>query len=319
MADRLPSFLPQSLLTRIAALVLVALAATAGLTYAAGSQLASAPAVPTGATALPAPVIVPDVRNQAFVFAKGSLEESGFAWQVTGSVHGYSSNVVIAQSPAPGTPLVNNGAPRITLTLKRSSYPQIGEPADASPYDATAPQPADLAGHPLGPAAPAAAKPQTVLPKAATPAKAKTTKPTTKPTTAAAPAPTTKATPPATAAPAVAAKTAPAAKWPQKRPVAFTVPGARTEPLDEMPLPDRAKTLATWLSAHPTKTSAAAKYWLYQNEWIVTGAKLGWWRGAEALKTLVAVDRRAQDLWGIGAKSAAVAAQALSDVQARAK
>jgi hypothetical protein len=86
-----------------------------------------------------------------------------------------------------------------------------------------------------------------------------------------------------------------------------------------MPLPDRAKMLATWLTAHPTQTSASAKYWLYQNDWIVAGAKFGWWRGAEALKTLVAVDRRAQDLWGIGAKSAVVAAQALSDVQARAK
>src|SRR4051812_45774508 len=40
MADRLPSFLP-----RVAALVLVALGATAGLTYAAGSQLPSSPAV----------------------------------------------------------------------------------------------------------------------------------------------------------------------------------------------------------------------------------------------------------------------------------
>src|SRR5438067_1006574 len=82
---------------------------------------------------------------------------------------------------------------------------------------------------------------------------------------------------------------------------AFTVPGGRTEPLDEMPLPDRALALKRWLEAHHTKTSRNVSYWLYQNAWIVTGAKLGWWRGAQALGTLVTVDRRAQQLWGIGA------------------
>ncbi len=287
---------------RLAALVLVALAATAGLTYAAGGQLPSSPAVPTASATPVPPVVVPDVRNQAFVFAKGTLEEAGFAWQVTGSVRGYSANVVVAQSPAPGTRLVDSGEPRITLTLKRGPYPQTGEPADTAPYDATAPQPADLAGNPIGPAAPAVAQPKvkTTLPKVETPAKT---------TSVAAPA----------ATPAKAAKPAKSAALPQKRPVAFVVPGARKEPLDEVPLPDRAKALATWLDAHPAKSPASAKYWLYQNEWIVTGAKLGWWRGAEALKTLVAVDRRAQALWGIGAKSAGVAEQALSDVQARTK
>ena len=301
MADRLPSFLP-----RVAALVLVALAATAGLTYAAGGQLPSSPAVPAASATPVPPVVVPDVRNEAFVFAKGTLEEAGFAWQVVGSVRGYSANVVIAQSPAPGTHLVDSGEPRITLTLKRASYPQTGEPADTAPYDATEPQPADLAGNPIGPAAPALAQPKVAaLPKVTTPATTKTT---------------------AVAAPAVPApkvakapKTAKAAALPQQRPVAFVVPGARKEPLDELPLPDRAKALATWLDAHPAKTHASAKYWLYQNEWIVTGAKLGWWRGAEALKTLAAVDRRAQALWGIGAKSAGVAERALGDVQARTK
>lgn len=316
MADKLPSFLP-----RLAVLVLAALGATAGLTYAAGSQLPAAPAVPTVTTPPAAPVLVPDVRNQAFVFAKGALEEAGLAWQVSGSVRGYASNVVVSQSPAAGTRLVDAGAPRITLTLKRGAYPQTGEPADASPYDATAPQPADLAGNPIGPAAPATSKQQqTVLPKAApkapkTATPAATTPATTTPA-ATTPATTTPAATPATV-PATASKDA--AKWPQSRPVAFVVPGASKEPLDEMPLPDRAKALAKWLDAHPTKNAAAAKHWLYQNEWIVTGAKLGWWRGAEALKTLIAVDRRAQSLWGIGAKSAGVAEQALSDVQARSK
>ena len=305
MADRLPTFLP-----RLAVLVLAALGATAGLTYAAGSQLAAAPAVPTVTTPPAPPVIVPDVRNQAFVFAKGALEEAGFAWQVTGSVHGYSSNIVVSQSPAAGTALVDAGAPRITLTLKRGPYAETGEPADVSPYDATAPQPADLAGNPLGPAAPATPKRQTVLPTAAKPRTAPTVT-----TTQPAPA----ATAPTTTTPAPAAAPKAAAKWPQNRPAAFSVPGARPEPLDEMPLPDRAKALGKWLDAHQTKTPAAAKYWLYQNEWILTGAKLGWWRGSEALKTLVTVDDHTQTLWGIGAKSAAAARTALAEIAVKSK
>jgi hypothetical protein len=75
----------------------------------------------------------------------------------------------------------------------------------------------------------------------------------------------------------------------------------------------------TWLDTHQTKSPAAAKYWLYQNEWIVTGATMGWWHGAEALQTLVTVDRHAQSLWGIGAKSASAAQQALDEVRAKAK
>lgn len=86
-----------------------------------------------------------------------------------------------------------------------------------------------------------------------------------------------------------------------------------------MPLPDRAALLSAWLQFHKTKSAANAKYWLYQNEWIVTGALMGWWRGAEALQTLIAVDHHAQAIWGIGAKSAAVAQQALDEVRAKAK
>jgi PASTA domain-containing protein len=293
----MPSFLPHPLVTRLAILVLVALGATAGLTYAAGSQLASPPAAQAVSTAPPAPVVVPDVRNQAFVFAKGALEEAGFAWRVSGSVQGYAANVVVSQSPAAGTRVVPTGAPLVTLILKRNgSYPESGEAEDASPYAATAVEPTDLAGNPIGPAAPARK-------------------------TAGAPAPASEPTAtPATATPAARTpKASPTATWPQHRPVAFAVPGGAKEPLDEMPLPDRATALGAWLDAHPAKTAAAAQHWLYQNEWIVTGAKLGWWRGAEALKTLIAVDRRAQSRWGIGAKSAGVAEQALAEVQARSK
>ena len=172
MARTLPTYLP-----RIAVLVLVALGATAGLTLAAGSAVPSAPAVPTVSTAPPPPLLVPDVRNQAFVFAKGTLADAGFAWRVAGSVRGYAANVVVSQSPAAGTHVIDTGAPLITLTLKRnSSYTQAGAPSDVSPYAGTAIQASDLAGNPIGPAAPAkpkktkaAATPAPATPAATTP------------------------------------------------------------------------------------------------------------------------------------------------------
>jgi hypothetical protein len=152
MAAGIASFLP-----RLAVLVLVALGATAGLTFAAGSDLATPPAVTTP-SGPPGPLVVPDVRHQAFVFAKGTLGDAGFAWRVVGPVHGYAPNVVVLQSPEPGTRVVDTGAPLVTLTLERNSgYAEGGEPADSSPYPATAVEPADLAGDPLGPAVPASA------------------------------------------------------------------------------------------------------------------------------------------------------------------
>jgi hypothetical protein len=133
------------------------------------------------------------------------------------------------------------------------------------------------------------------------------------------PAKTAKSATPATKpAGATTAKSTPAA-WPQTRPVAFVDPGAKKEPLDEMPLPDRARALGTWLNSHRTKSAKDAAYWFYQNEWVVAGAQMGWWHGADALQTLIAVDRRTQSLWGIGAKSASAAQQALVEVRAKAK
>jgi hypothetical protein len=298
MAERLRAHLPL-----LALVVLLGLAGTATLTYAAGRQLGSAPGTATVA-APTAPIVVPDVEGQAFVFAKGALEDAGFAWQVVGSVHGYAANTVVSQSPAAGTRVIDTGAPLITLTLKRNgSYGQTGEAQDAAPYAATALQPAALASG-VGPAHPATDATATTPTPAATTATTATT---------ATPAATPKVATPKAAKPA-AAKT-PA--WPQTRPVAFTVAGARAEPLDEMPLPNRALLLRRWLDAHPQKTSSNVSHWLYQNAWIVTGAKLGWWRGAEALATLVAVDQRAQTRWGIGSKSALNAQAALAFVKSR--
>jgi len=81
-------------------------------------------------------MVVPDVRNQMFVFASGMLEDGGFGWKVRGSVGGYPSNVVYAQSPKPGTHVLDTGQPTITLHLVRKGS-EAGEPQNRSPYGAS--------------------------------------------------------------------------------------------------------------------------------------------------------------------------------------
>jgi hypothetical protein len=272
-----------ALLVRIAAVAALALFATATIGFAASKKLdaTTAPA-PAVATPKPSKLVVPDVRGQAYVFAKGILEDAGFAWTVS-TKNGYSANTVVSQSPAPGTRVVDNGLPTVTLSLQRNAhYKEKGSAENASPFDGTTVR----------------------LPGAIAPASA---------TPPAAPADAA----PAAAAPAAAPKpTAPAA--PAAKPVRkpdFVVPGAPKEPQNELPLTDRARLLDKWLTKHPEKTAANANHWLYQHQWIVTGAKFGWWHGAEALKVLIATDRRVQAKWGIGARSEAAAREALAEVE----
>jgi hypothetical protein len=246
------------------------------------------PAATTATTpAAPRVIVVPDVRRQAYVFAKGSLGDAGFSWRVEGSVQGYPANTVLSQSPAAGTRLIDTGAPLVVLRLQRATGKQDGVPETASTVRATAVRLADLASAPAKPAA--------------TPKK------------------------PAKAATKVAAKVAapkprtPAKRTPQqKRPPAFVVAGARREPLNEIPLTVRARALLTWIDNKPRPSDANVKYWLYQHAWIVTGAEMGWWHGAAALKTLTAVDQRVWQLWGIGASSKATAEAALASVRTKA-
>jgi hypothetical protein len=322
-------------LPRIALVALLALAATAGITLAAGSvggtsspTTGSAPLVQKRAT-----LVVPDVRRQAFVFAKGALQDAGFAWRVVGGVRGYAANTVVSETPAPGTRVKDTGAPLVKLTLSRNSkYGQDGAPEDVSPYRATRVVVADALGAALAPLpAPTPAATTAAAPATTTAAPAATT--TAGTTTASYPehAPAAVAKHVASAKPAKAAKPAaparaatPAApakqhRYPQSRPAAFAAAGAPAEPLDEMPLPDRARLLGRWLAEHRQPTSANVRHWLYQNEWIVTGARFGWWRGAEALRLLIAVDRRTVAAWGIGAKSTAAAEQTLAAVEAKSR
>jgi hypothetical protein len=86
-----------------------------------------------------------------------------------------------------------------------------------------------------------------------------------------------------------------------------------------MPLPDRARLLSHWLDAHPKPTNANVRHWLYQHAWIVTGARFGWWRGAEALRILIGVDRQVESKWGVGRKSELTARAALAFVEAKSK
>jgi hypothetical protein len=286
---RLSAFLP-----RLVALTVIWLLATTALTYAAAKRMVTT-VKPTRAPVAPETrqvIVVPDVRRQAYTFAKGILADAGFAWKLRGGAQGFAANTVVSQSPLPGTRVVDTGAPTIVLQLKAGGR-QIGTPESASPFAGTPIQLAD---------APAASAARTRIPQAAVPA--------------------TKAKPQVVKNKVASQvkKTAVAprkATWPQHRPPAFAASGATPEPLSEMPLPTRAKALLDWLDTKPKPTNANVTHWLYQHQWIVTGARMGWWRGAEALQTLIEADRQVWALWGIGARSAELARRTLAEVQAR--
>ena len=307
MAARLAAVLPRFVL-----LTLGFLLATATLTFAASRTMVATPRAEK-APAEPAReiLVVPDVRGQAYVFAKGILEDGGFAWRVTGKVAGFAANSVADQLPVPGTRVVDTGAPTIVLQLRRNSeYAEEGTPENAAPFTGSSIELAD---------APKKAAPKKAAPKKATPAKkaapAKKPAPAKKSAPARKPAPAKKPGP--AKEPASAQQPTATVPKPAARPAAFAVSGAPPEPLDEISLPARARRLDTWLSAHRRPTTVNVREYLFQHAWIVTGAKFGWWRGEEALRLLVQVDRRAQRLWGIGAKNERVARSALRHVAAR--
>ncbi len=277
---------------RLAVLIVLLLFATTTLTLAATGSKSGAKARTVVSAAKPT-LVVPDVRHQAYVFAKGALEESGFAWRVEGPVRGYAVNTVVSQSPAPGAVVLDRGFPTIVLRLARTGgYGQQGAPENASPYAGTLAVPARAVV--VKPAAqPAAVKARTAAP-------APRAKPAAKPGAK------------QSAKPVV--KRAPAVRKPD-----FTVAGAPREPADELLLDVRAKRLAAWLENHRQPTSENVSHWLYQHSWLVAGARFGWSNGAEALRTLVEVDRRTQSLWQLGAQSERVARAALAEVEARAR
>jgi hypothetical protein len=298
VAARLTSLLP-----RVVALTAILVLGSATISFAAENTLLTPAPAPEPAPVAPPLVTVPDVRGQAYVFAKGTLEERGFAWTVTGSVRGYPANTVLSQTPAAGTRVIDTGLPTILLGLKQNSaYAQEGTPEDASPFKGTAIR--------LLRAKPKAA----AKPKPAAKPKAKPT-PSAKPKAAAKPKPVAKPKPAARPKP----KAKPKAKPATSRPAAFTTAGAPAEPQDELALPERARRLESWLRTHRKPTNANVRHWLYQHEWIVTGARFGWSHGAEALQILIRVDEQVQRRWDVGAKSEAAVRRALAAVRARSR
>jgi beta-lactam-binding protein with PASTA domain len=288
-----------SLLPRVFVIVVVALLATATITFAA--ETTGTPAVnPPAEVAAPHVLLVPDVRGQAYVFAKSTLEEAGLAWHVSGGAPGYAANTVSGQSPAPGSRVYDTGAPTISLTLRSNPrYPQSGSPERNSPF----------AGTPVKFVGVVAKTTHKAKPKAKAKPKVKhAAKPKTKPH-AAKPKPH-KPKP---------AQPKPKPQAPSARPAAFVVPGAKPEPADEIPLTQRAANLDRWLASHQTPTDDNVSYWLYQHAWVVTGAKLGWWHGAQALETLIAADQKVERLWGMGNRSEHVARAALAEVRSKSK
>jgi hypothetical protein len=268
-----------ALLPRLAALVIICLLATSTITFAAANKRLSkseADALPLAGG--PRTLIVPDIRGQAHVFAKGILEDGGFAWRVEGAVKGYAANLVAVQLPAPGTRVLDTGSPTMVIRLQRNpAYEERGLPENVSPYKGNR---LVLVG--------AKAKKDPAKPKA------EDKKPPKKQNEPAAPA-------------------APA----EPRKADFQVPGAPPEPTDEMPLPDRARLLQKRVAGQAQPSTSLVNYWLFQHSWLVTGAKFGWHDGAEALRILVRVDQSMQSRWGIGAKSAAVARAALAEVESK--
>jgi beta-lactam-binding protein with PASTA domain len=127
-------------LPRVTAVVAAALLVGATVSLAADKPMARKPAVHR--VAQRQVMVVPDVRHQMFVFASGMLEDSGFGWKVSGSVGGFPANVVVSQSPKPGTHVIDTGAPTITLQLVPGRGPQLGEPQNRSPYGASVIRPA---------------------------------------------------------------------------------------------------------------------------------------------------------------------------------
>ncbi len=224
-------------------------------------------------------VLVWVLATAAFTFAADQKNLIG---------HGYPSNRVLAQTPAAGTHVVDTGAPTIVVRLVKGQYTQQGTPEDTSSYTGTR---IEFPHAPIvKPKAPVVAPKPKAAPKPAAKPKA---------------APKPKVTKPAK-------KVAPL-----KRPPAFTVPGGRKEPQNEISLPARADRLAAWIATNPKQTHANVGRWLYQHSWIVDGAQFGWWHGSQALQKLIAVDQHVERIWGIGHRSEAVARAALVQVSRR--
>ncbi len=299
MAARLTALLP-----RFLALTVIWLLGAATYTLAADTVPIAKHEKKAEAAAKPHVLTVPDVRKKAYVFAKGILQDAGFAWRVEGSVKGFAANTVTAQRPAPGTKVIDNGAPLVVLGLSRNTtYGESGLPENSAPYKGTrVVLVSDWARDQIEPT---------------TSGETETTSTDTGATTTAPPATTTE--PAATTTEPVGTTTEAGQSEEKTRKPDFEVAGAPAEPADEMPLPDRARALQRRLAGDSKPSKRLINFWLYQHSWIVTGARFGWHDGAEALRILIKVDQSLERRFGFGARSEVVARRALAYVEAQAK
>ena len=299
MAARLTALLP-----RFLALTVIWLLGAATYTLAADTVPIAKHEKQTEAAAKPHVLTVPDVRKKAYVFAKGILQDAGFAWRVDGTVKGFSANTVTVQRPAPGTKVIDNGAPLVVLSLSRNTtYGESGLPENSAPYKATrVVLVSDWARDQIEPT---------------TSGETETTSTETGATTTA-PAATTTA-PAATTTEPAGTTTEPEQPEEKTRKPDFEVAGAPVEPADEMPLPERARALEHRLAGKGKPSQRLINFWLYQHSWIVTGARFGWHDGAQALRILIKVDQSLERRFGFGARSEVVARRALAYVEAQAK
>lgn len=299
MAARLTALLP-----RFLALTVIWLLGAATYTLAADTVPIAKHEKKAEAVAKPHVLTVPDVRKKAYVFAKGILQDAGFAWRVDGTVKGFSANTVTVQRPAPGTKVIDNGAPLVVLSLSRNTtYGESGLPENSAPYKATrVVLVSDWARDQIQPT---------------TSGETETTSTETGATTTA-PATTTTAPVATTTEPAVTTTESEPPDEKTRKPD-FQVPGAPIEPADEMPLPDRARALERRLAENGKPGQQLINFWLYQHSWIVTGARFGWHDGAQALRILIKVDQSLERRFGFGARSEVVARRALAYVEAQAK
>ena len=299
MAARLTALLP-----RFLALTVIWLLGAATYTLAADTVPIAKHEKKAEAAAKPHVLMVPDVRKKAYVFAKGILQDAGFAWRVEGNVKGFSANTVTVQRPAPGTKVIDNGAPLVVLSLSRNTtYGESGLPENSAPYKSTrVVLVSDWARDQIEPT---------------TSGETETTSTETAATTTAPAATTTE--PAATTTEPAATTTEPEQPDEKTRKPDFEVAGAPVEPADEMPLPERARALEHRLAGKGKPSQRLINFWLYQHSWIVTGARFGWHDGAQALRILIKVDQSLERRFGFGARSEVLARRALAYVEAQAK
>jgi hypothetical protein len=84
-----------------------------------------------------------------------------------------------------------------------------------------------------------------------------------------------------------------------------------------MALADRARMLARRLAAEPMATPKLLRFFSYQHNWVVYGARFGWHEGEAALRILIEVDQDLERRWKTGFDSEKTARAALAFVLSR--